>query len=278
VLLVTCLGSAAGAQTVQEQHQVPAAWVGPEPGGTAVSGFVDLRSFYYYVDGTGSPRPDWSGGELLSYFDVHPGLSGAFVLRHEDRGLEEAADFGTLTLIPRLAEDTYVVSSLGMGSGAHFLPVTRLDLQLRAFFPSLKKVMYDVGGYATWWTQERLQLAQSDAVILWYNPYIVELRYTSFFTRPLTGDWRYNFLATAILLYGAHREGWLLLRVQVGDEPENVPGRAFADTRDLVTFNVSVGYRHWITDDYGVMGELEAFHQVETWSRLGGTIAMFASF
>jgi YaiO family outer membrane protein len=277
-MLVTCLSSRGHSQNVQEQNQIPAAWVGPEPGSSAVNGFVDLRSFYYYVTGVGPARPDWSGGELLSYFDAYRGLSGAFVLRHEDRGLGRAADFGTLTLIPRLVEDTYLVTSLGMGNGTDFMPVTRLDLQLRGFFPFWEKIMYDVGGYATWWTQDRLQLAQSDAVIFWYNPYIIELRYTSFFTRPTTGEWRYNFLATAVLLYGAHRDGWLLLRLQVGNEPENVPGRTFAQTRDLVTFNATIGYRHWITEGYGVMGELEGFHQVYTWSRVGGTLGMFLSF
>jgi YaiO family outer membrane protein len=265
----------AGAQQPPGE-KLPAAWIGRQPGSMATRGLIDLRSFYHYVDGTGARRPDWSGAELLSYLDVHDGLSGAFVVRHEQR--DETGNYGTVMLLPRVAKETYVVSSVGIGDGARFMPVTRLDLQVRGFFPFWKQNMYDVGGYSTWWTQRRRQLAQSDALILWYNPHVVEIRYGSLFTRADAGSWRFNFQSSVVYLYGEQGKSWLMLRLQLGTEPENVPGRAFADTRDLLALNATVGYRHWITEHYGLAGEVEGFHQVFTWSRFGTTLAMFASF
>jgi hypothetical protein len=81
-----------------------------------------------------------------------------------------------------------------------------------------------------------------------------------------------------VVLYGANREGWLLARAEVGMDPENVPGRVFADTRDLAVGTVAVGYRKWLTPDYGVSGELETFGQIETWGRFGITASLFAAF
>jgi hypothetical protein len=256
--------------------QVPAAWVGRKPGMDRFSGMVELRGIYHWVDGAGPPRRDWTGGELLSYFDVHEGLSGAFVLRQEMR--DEVADYGTVMLIPRVADDVYVVSSLGAGNGAPFMPLTRLDVQVRAFVPGWKQGMIDVGGYSTWWTQNRRQLAQSSALILWYSPLIVEMRFNSIATRADTLEWRFNPQGSIVVLYGTQGEQWLLFRTQLGTEPENVPGRAFRDTRDLFVMNFTAGFRYWVEKEYGFNVELEMFHQVFTWSRVGSTVGMFVSF
>ena len=265
-------------QDVHDGDKAPAAWVS-QPGDTKRwSALTDLRSFYDFTSGKGPPRPDWVGGELLSYFDLGDGMTGAFILRHEVR--DQIGDYGTIMLLPRIAKDKYLVASIGMGNGADFLPVTRLDLQLRAFFTAsrLKRVMYDVGGYGTWWTSDRRQFAQSNALIFWNNPWIVEMRETITLTSPGFGAYRPNWAATGVLLYGADRVNWLTLRAGVGNEPENVPGIAFADTRDLLIAFASVGYRHWITPAYGVSGEVEVFHQIYTWSRLGIITSVFGSF
>jgi len=255
---------------------VPAAWIGREPGLDRFAGLIEMRGFYHYVDGAGPPRRDWTGAELLSYFDLHEGLSGALVLRQEQR--DEVADFGTVMLIPRVADDVYVVSSLGAGNGAVFMPLTRLDLQVRAFVPGWKQGMIDVGGYSTWWTQTRRQLAQSSALILWYNPLIVEMRFNSVVTRADTYEWRFNPQGMLVVLYGAQGERWLMFRTQIGTEPENVPGVAFAATRDLLAMNFAAGYRHWLQKEFGFNAEVETFHQVGTWSRIGATLGLFVSF
>lgn len=277
--LLLCAAAAWSADARAQQspdEKLPAAWIGRQPGSTETHGLIDLRGFYHYVDGVGARRPDWSGAELLSYVDIQDGLSGAFVLRHEQR--DETGNYGTVMLLPRVNPLTYVVSSVGIGDGARFMPVTRLDLAVRGFFPFWKQGMYDVGGYSTWWTQRRRQLAQSDALILWYNPHIVEIRYGSLLTRADAGSWRFNFQSSVVYLYGEQGKSWAMARFQVGTEPENVPGRAFADTRDLLALDVTVGYRYWITEHYGVAAELEGFHQIYTWSRVGTTLAMFGSF
>src|SRR5262249_16661391 len=158
------LGAAAPAQPAKTtSEQVPAAWMSESPGARRWSALVDLRSFYDFTSGKGPPRPDWMGGELLGYFDLREGLSGAFVFRHEVR--DQIGNYGTVMLIPRLAKNKYLVAAVSAGTAADFLPVTRVDLQLRAFFERWPHVMYDVGGYGTWWTSDRHQLAQSDALI-----------------------------------------------------------------------------------------------------------------
>lgn len=280
VIAASCVASAAVTSAAHAQEapaeKLPAAWIGRTPGTSDTHGLIDLRAFYHYVNGVGARRPDWSGSELLSYIDVHEGLSGAFVLRHEQR--DETGNYGTLMLLPRVAKETYIVSSVGIGDGARFMPVTRLDLALRGFIPSWDKGMYDVGGYSTWWTQRRRQVAQSDALILWYNPTVVEIRYSSLVTRADAGTWRYNFQSSVVFLHGEQGKSWLMARAQIGTEPENFPGKAFADTRDLLALTATFGYRHWITENYGVAGEIEGFHQVYTWSRVGMTLAMFGSF
>lgn len=264
------------ASTPDPSTQVPAAWVGRKPGLDRFAGMIEMRGIYHYVDGAGPPRRDWTGAELLSYFDIHEGLSGAFVLRQEQR--DEVADYGTVMLIPRVADDVYVVGAFGAGNGAPFMPLTRLDVQVRAFLPNWKRGMIDVGGYSTWWTQTRRQLAQSSALILWYNPIIVEMRFNSVVTKADTDEWRFNPQGSIVFLYGTHGDKWLMLRTQLGTEPENVPGRAFADTRDLFAMNFTVGLRYWVQKEYGFNAELEAFHQVFTWSRIGTTLGLFVAF
>jgi len=260
------------------QEQVPAAWVNLPDDEKRWSALLDVRSFYDFTTGRGPPRPNWMGGEILSYFDLSDGFSGAFIYRHEVR--DQIADYGTIMIIPRIAPEKYLVSSIGIGSGADFLPVTRLDIQLRAFFKAerLRHVMYDVGGYGTWWTQGRRQMEQSNALIWWNNPWIVEARETVTMTSPGFGAWRPNWNVSATALYGEDRKSWLVMRAGVGTEPENVPGLAFADTRDLPIVFASVGYRRWLTRDYGISGEVEGYHQLYTWSRLGVITSLFASF
>lgn len=259
----------------REDQSVPAAWVSP---GTKPAAIVELRSFYDYVTGVGGPRPDWKGGELLGYFDLGDGMSGAFIARHEMR--DQVGDYVTAMLIPRISKDKYLVSSIGIGTGADFLPVTRLDLQLRAFFerPGWKHVMYDLGGYATWWTSSRRQVAQSNALIFWYNPLIVEARETLTLTDPGSGGWRLNGRGTLVVLYGMDRVRWLMLRLTAGTEPENVPGMAFAETKDRPIATAALGYQRWITPAYGVSAEIEGYHQLATWSRLSVITSLFASF
>ncbi|MEZ4368129.1 MAG: hypothetical protein R2939_17890 [Kofleriaceae bacterium] len=260
----------AEAQPTQAEPQVPAAWVGT-PG--KASGLLDVRGFYHYASGG---RDAWSGTELLSYFDLTDGFSGAFVLRQEAR--DEVARYGTMMLIPQLSDKRYLVLATGVGNGANFQPVTRLDVQLRGFFDGWRGVMYDVGGYATWWTSERRQAAQSAALIFWRLPYIVELRELVTYTDPGLDPGRFHGKLSAVVLWGADNHHWLLARAAVGTEPANEPGMSFALTEDRPVANLAVGYRRWLTADYGVSAEVEVFGQANTWWRAGVLTSVFADF
>jgi hypothetical protein len=253
---------------------VPVSWIGRQPGALGdVTGLLDVRGFYHY---TSEARTSWSGVELLSYVDILDGLSGAFILRQEAR--DEVARYGSFMLVPRLSQDSYLVFGAGLGNAAAFQPVVRLDAQVRWFFPPWPRVMFDVGGFASWWTSQREQIGQSNAVILWLNPIIVELRQTVFFTQPDMPGWRANYKVDAVLLFGADNVGWFMSRASFGTEPESVPGKAFLQTRNLPVGSVTVGYRKWITPHYGVNAEVESYGQLRTWHRLGLLASLFVDF
>lgn len=265
---------AAGATTARAQAMssqepsAPAAWVGA-PGRPAV--LVDVRGFYHYVSGH---RPDWSGTELLSYFDVLKGFSGAFVLRQEAR--DQVARYGTLMLIPQIGPRRYLVLSTGAGNGADFQPITRADVQLRGFFARWTGIMYDVGGYATWWTSDRRQYAQSAAVIVWRLPFVVEARETITYTDPGLDPSRAHGKLSVNLLWGRGGHHWLVGRAAVGTEPVNEPRMSFATTEDRAIGNLAISYRRWLTADYGVSAELEVYGQLDTWWRAGFITSVFA--
>lgn len=259
------------AQAVTPQEPLaPAAWVGT-PG--RMSGLLDVRGFYQYVSGG---RPHWTGSELLSYFDVTDGFSGAFTMRQEAR--DQIARYGTLMLIPRLTKRHYLVLATGAGNGADFQPITRGDVQLRAYFARWPRVMYDVGVYATWWTTARRQFAQSSALIFWELPYIVELRATATYTDPGAEPLRAHGKLGANLIVGRDDHHWLVLRAAVGTEPVNEPRMSFATTEDRPIGNLAVSYRRWLTADYGVSAELEVFGQLSTYWRAGFVSSVFADF
>lgn len=273
-LLLAAAACPAHAQVEPEPSKVPAAWV--EARGAERAALVDLRGFYHHVGGAGARRSDWFGTELLGYFDLLDGLSGAFVVRHEVR--DEVADYATVMLLPRVTKTSYLVTSVGVGNGALFVPTTRLDLQLRAFVDRKREVMLDVGGIVTRWPSDAIQLAHSVAAIFWREPWIVELRQTLLITEPGFGSLRPTMRGDVVVLYGKQRVRWLVARVTVGDEPENVPGVAFADTRDIAVGALALSYRHWLTPSYGLFGEVEGFVQLDTWQRVGATLAIFAHF
>ena len=233
---------------------------------------VDVRGFYHYTEGR--QRADRKGGEVLSYFDAFDGLGGAALARVEAR--DEIGAYGSIMLVPRYFENQYLVSSVGLGNGVDFFPLVRLDVQARGFLPEpIVGLMYDVGFTASWWKGSRHQLAQSNAVIWWYEEIVLELRETTYFTDPGSGPWRVNVHGQAVVLWGKHGARWFTGRVLLGDGPENLPGVAVAAMRDAFFYGLMAGYRHWIGARYGVAVEVEALHQVDVWFRIGLTTSVF---
>jgi hypothetical protein len=231
------------------------------------------RGFGYHL--SRQPR-DWSGVQLVAAANVRPSFVASALFHHELR--EQVGSFGQVSTAARLSPGWHILSSLGAGNGAEFLPITQLDAELRREQRQDPKLDWGLGAGASWWSQRRFQVTGTAGLMLWLLPTLSgEQRLHIHHLDSPSADGRWLFRTTTTLFEGQHGKRTFQQRISVGLDPELRFGADLSDRPTRFTYDFGAGFREWIEPHYGYVLNAQYGGQYRTYTRLGFDFAVFVT-
>jgi YaiO family outer membrane protein len=249
-------------------------WVGEAflgEAGTSEHGSFEAAGSYSYLT---DDLDDWSAVDLNAHLGIAEGFAGGLAFHHENR--DEQGELGVASLLARVNEDLLLVNSVGFGSGAHYLPITQLDVEARHPIAHPGAHLALALGYS-WWTETRTQFRASLAAMHWRAHGIrAEVRGGLSLLDSPTISPRVLPMARTRIQAGEHGVRTYQGELGIDIAPKYAPRVDLALLDELPRFDMRFAVRQWIGPRYGVMGSLELGGQEDTFFRFGLGVSVFA--
>ena len=216
----------------------------------------------------------WTATELIAHLHFAERFNVGAVFHHEYR--ESTGTFGMISLVGVLASKLSIVSSIGIGNGADFLPINTTHIELRGKTP-IDDLHYAGGGGTSTWSRERQDYFGTAAIMYGLRGQIaIELRgKAQRLTLPGINSRGYVGGHIAIAYRTAQSHSYEI-RVGGGTLPGLSTQATLHDTVDHPYWDASAAHRWWIGDDYGLIVELDYGGQHGEYQRFGGGLAVFS--
>ena len=218
---------------------------------------------------------EWNSIDMMLYGkegeDWTPFVGGSII----DRKIEGSAALGVLGTYKDWTDWLYTYSSISFGTNSEYLPKYRLDHEFNfKLGPEQQYVLTAAGTYIKYWDVHK-DIVLSLGGSIYYGKFIGTFRYFHNISKP--GSVR----STSYLIsleYGAEKDQWTYLNLSWGKQAYMATNLSNPEEVRENSTIVGIGHRHWLSNTFGVIGELEYMRLENSYNKYRISGGVFIDF